>query len=116
MNQKRKTESTILLRQHFLRPQLLYTPGNLDKFLIGLATQPSQNFDNHFSEEVKLTFPITTNMKRILDFESLKFIFLNIYQMTNHMFEVEGTGFGLDLVSINIQRGRDHGKIIQISN
>ena len=42
----------ILLRQHFTKMQTVYTPGNLDKFLIGLATQPSQNFDNYFTEEV----------------------------------------------------------------
>ena len=65
VNQQRKTESTILLRQHFLRPQLLYTPGNLDKFLIGLATQPSQDFDNNFSEEVKFTF-----LKANVEFDS----------------------------------------------
>jgi hypothetical protein len=34
--------------------QTVYTPGNLEKFLIGLATQPSQNFDNYFTEEVFL--------------------------------------------------------------
>ncbi|XP_057375639.1 peroxidase-like [Daphnia carinata] len=79
-NLRRKKESRILLRQHFLKTQTLYTPGNLDKFLTGLAAQPSQDFDNYFTEEV-----------------------------TNHLFEEEGKGFGLDLVSLNIQRGRDRG-------
>ncbi|EFX63496.1 hypothetical protein DAPPUDRAFT_268331 [Daphnia pulex] len=58
----------------------IYTPGNLDKFLIGLASQPSQNAENYFTQEV-----------------------------TNHLFEEQGKGFGLDLVSLNLQRGRDHG-------
>ncbi|KAK4008306.1 hypothetical protein OUZ56_013450 [Daphnia magna] len=80
INHRREKESHILLRQHFLKTQTLYTPGNLDKFLIGLATQPRQDFDNYFTEEV-----------------------------TNHLFEEEGKGFGLDLVSLNIQRGREHG-------
>ncbi len=44
----------IVLRQHFSKMQTVYTPGNLEKFLIGLATQPSQNFDNYFTEEVFL--------------------------------------------------------------
>ena len=80
VNQRRQTESTILLRNHFFKTQILYTPGNLDRFLIGLATQPQQEVDNYFTEEV-----------------------------TNHLFEETGRGFGLDLVSLNIQRGRDHG-------
>lgn len=53
-NLRRKKEVQILLRQHFSKMQTVYTPGNLEKFLIGLATQPSQNFDNYFTEEVFL--------------------------------------------------------------
>ncbi|XP_046438483.1 peroxidase-like [Daphnia pulex] len=79
-NQRRIKEREILLRQHFFKMQEIYTPGNLDKFLIGLASQPSQNAENYFTQEV-----------------------------TNHLFEEQGKGFGLDLVSLNLQRGRDHG-------
>ncbi|KZS13261.1 Peroxinectin [Daphnia magna] len=80
INQRRVKERDILLRQHFFKTQETYTPGNLDKFLIALATVPGQRVDNFFTEE-----------------------------LTNHLFEEEGKGFGMDLVSLNIQRGRDHG-------
>ena len=77
---ERKTVSTIPLSSTFFNPELMYVPGELDKFLVGLATQPRQKFDNIFSEEV-----------------------------TNHLFQAKNGSFGLDLVALNIQRGRDHG-------
>ena len=52
VNQKRVKERETILSQHFFKPQELYTPGNLDKFLIGLSTQPSQKVDAYFTEEV----------------------------------------------------------------
>ena len=77
---ERKKTSMIPLSDLFFNPELIYTPGNLDKFLVGLASQPRQNYDNLFSEEV-----------------------------TNHLFQPKNKSFGMDLVALNIQRGRDHG-------
>ncbi|KAK4008473.1 hypothetical protein OUZ56_013613 [Daphnia magna] len=80
VNEQRSVEKDILLRQHFFKPQTLYTPGNLEKYLVGLATQPTQKVDLSFTKE-----------------------------LTEHLFEETGAGFGLDLVALNIQRGRDFG-------
>ena len=77
---ERKKTGMIPLSETFFNPELIYTPGELDKFLVGLATQPRQKFDNIFSEEV-----------------------------TNHLFQAKNKNFGMDLVALNIQRGRDHG-------
>ena len=68
------------LREGFFNPELIYVPGHLDRFLVGLATQPRQRFDNIFTEEV-----------------------------TNHLFQAKNKNFGMDLVALNVQRGRDHG-------
>ena len=76
----RRTATRVPLSDTFFDPELVYSPGKLDQFLVGLATQPSQNYDNIVSEEV-----------------------------TNHLFQAKNKSFGMDLVALNIQRGRDHG-------
>ena len=77
---ERKTYTRVPLSDTFFNPELIYNPGKLDEFLVGLATQPSQKYDNIVSEEV-----------------------------TNHLFQAKNQSFGMDLVALNIQRGRDHG-------
>ena len=79
VNFERRKVTMIPLRDGFFNPELVYVPGELDKFLVGLATQPRQNYDNIFTEEI-----------------------------TNHLFQAKNKSFGMDLVALNIQRGRDH--------
>ena len=49
---ERKTVSSIPLSSTFFNPELMYVPGELDKFLVGLATQPRQKMDNVVSEQL----------------------------------------------------------------
>jgi len=68
------------LRQIFNNPASLYREGNYDACIHSMINEPSQSLDNHFTEE-----------------------------LTNHLFQDTNSSFGMDLVTINIQRGRDHG-------
>ncbi|XP_042211663.1 peroxidase-like [Homarus americanus] len=79
VGKKGKSAGTIELREQFNNPRLVYTPGKLDEFLRGLATQPVQQVDNFVSEA-----------------------------LTNRLFETPQMPVGMDLVALNIQRGRDH--------
>ena len=49
---ERKKISMIPLSDTFFNPELMYVPGELDKFLVGMATQPRQKFDNLFTDQV----------------------------------------------------------------
>ncbi|XP_075729871.1 uncharacterized protein LOC142771849 isoform X2 [Rhipicephalus microplus] len=69
------------LTDAFFNSQTLYRKDRLDQLLRGLLSTPMENFDNHVTKMV-----------------------------TNHLFESKTVPFsGLDLVAINLQRGRDHG-------
>ena len=49
---ERKKTASIPLSDTFFTPGLIYTPGQLDRFLVGLATQPRQKMDNVVSEQL----------------------------------------------------------------
>lgn len=60
---------------------LLHSAGAIDQLLRGIVTQSIETFDQSITEEV-----------------------------TNHLFEERNKPFsGMDLISLNIQRARDHG-------
>ena len=73
----------MILREIFFDPsQLKSSPEMIDELVKGMSRQQGHKWDNKFADDV-----------------------------TNHLFETEknrGQG-GLDLVALNIQRGRDHG-------
>lgn len=62
------------------RPFDLYRAGVFDEYLMGLMNQVAQAMDDSITQEV-----------------------------TNHLFKKEGNRFGMDLVSFNMQRGREFG-------
>jgi len=68
------------LSEMLQQPYDLYKAGWADDYLMGLINQVAQAFDDSITQEV-----------------------------TNHLFQEPGKKFGLDLVALNIQRGREHG-------
>jgi len=62
------------------QPYDLFKAGWLDNYVMGMVNQVAQAMDESMSAEI-----------------------------TNHLFEFPGDGFGLDLAALNIQRGREHG-------
>ncbi|XP_039290630.1 peroxidase isoform X2 [Nilaparvata lugens] len=75
----RNAELTVQLKDIFNKPDLVQKSTNLDALVRGLATQSSQSMDLQFSEA-----------------------------MTNYLYK-ENESYGLDRLSLDIQRGRDHG-------
>ena len=68
------------LKTTFFHPFALYDKNAFDEVILGMVSSPTQEIDNNFVDE-----------------------------LTNHLFEIPGDAFGLDLTALNIQRGRDHG-------
>ncbi|XP_022707611.1 peroxidase-like isoform X2 [Varroa jacobsoni] len=69
----------IQLQDFFFFPFPFYE-GQLDPVLRGLFRQPGQQFDRFVTDDV-----------------------------TNHLYRLRNDSYGLDLIAMNIQRGRDHG-------
>merc|ERR1711976_41870 len=68
------------MSEQFFKPASLKSTGFLDGLVRGMTEQGSQLWDNSFVEDLR-----------------------------NHLFESSSGRGGLDLVAVNIQRGRDHG-------
>ncbi|XP_040073574.3 chorion peroxidase-like [Ixodes scapularis] len=71
--------ATLDLKENFFFPFEFYN-GQLDPLLRGLVQQPAQTFDKFVTNAV-----------------------------TDHLYRLRNDSFGLDLISLNIQRAREHG-------
>jgi peroxidase len=78
--QGRSLPKQMALRQHFNKPDVVMEANMIDDLLRGLAMIPMETIDSSVTNEV-----------------------------TNHLFEQKKPKSGMDLVSLNIQRARDHG-------
>ncbi|XP_037820579.1 uncharacterized protein LOC119609748 [Lucilia sericata] len=79
--QHQPVDPPILLRDGFFRMDALLQPGIIDEIMRGLVATPMETLDQFITGEV-----------------------------TNHLFEDRKIPFsGVDLIALNIQRGRDHG-------
>ena len=81
---KRKTRNGFThftLREIFFKPEKVSERQDLiDQLTEGLFAQNGQSWDNQFTTDI-----------------------------TNHLFEAHKGSGGMDLVALNVQRGRDHG-------
>ncbi|KOX68884.1 Peroxidasin [Melipona quadrifasciata] len=74
-------EPSILLRDGFFDPDMLYQKSMMDEMTRGLIATPMETLDQFITGEV-----------------------------TNHLFEIRGIPYsGVDLIALNIHRARDHG-------
>ncbi|XP_043527129.1 uncharacterized protein LOC122537740 [Frieseomelitta varia] len=74
-------EPSILLRDGFFDPDMLYQKSMMDEMMRGLMATPMETLDQFITGEV-----------------------------TNHLFEIRGIPYsGVDLIALNIHRARDHG-------
>ncbi|CAG2177489.1 unnamed protein product, partial [Oppiella nova] len=75
LNNAGQVTQTIQLRKHFNNPSAMYRKGAFDEFLNGYTGNPTQTFDQFFTEDI-----------------------------TNHLFQEHNSRFGMDLIALNIQR------------
>ena len=77
---RQRSETVLQMSQQFFSPATMKSTGFLDGLVRGMTEQGGQLWDNSFVEDLR-----------------------------NHLFESRPGRGGLDLVAVNIQRGRDHG-------
>ncbi|XP_063974115.1 peroxidase-like isoform X2 [Diachasmimorpha longicaudata] len=77
---QRRNNGSLKLSEHFYKPRVIENEGTFDGLLRGLTSQTCGKMDMNFVADV-----------------------------TQSLFRTNKNGLGLDVISLDIQRGRDHG-------
>lgn len=76
----RRVPFSIKLHEELMNPANIHNFGSVDRLMLGLAFEMAQGRDVYMTNE-----------------------------LTRHLFQTPGHHYGMDLASLNMQRGRDHG-------
>lgn len=111
----RQQNGTLQLAEHFFNPRVIESEEVFDGLLRGLATQTSQKMDISLIPDVSATLnlfpPSRANAPDVAEGtfrDDSPCLFLR-RQMTSKLYTRDGSDLGLDAISLDIQRGRDHG-------
>jgi len=103
----RQQNRTLQLAEYFFNPRIIESEEIFDGLLRGLATQTSQKMDISLIPDVSAIERIFLALRRWKGFPAVTWSFS--LQMTSKLYTRNGNDLGLDAISLDIERGRDHG-------
>lgn len=119
MNEDRRITSKIRLSDFFFRSDIVQKNDNYDSFTRGMLTQRSQSQDQFFTEEVgtkrqRGIHSLGKNKINVLKKKKTYYtrIVLSLFlfaQVSEFLFRIPNKTEGTDLVSLDLERGRDFG-------
>lgn len=100
----RNVSNVTQIKDHFVKTSQSSSVNYFDNVVRGMATQRSQKIDTTYTDAVSNLVALLNHANLILD---LLVIYFTL-QLT-HYWYTRSDEFGTDLLSLDIQRGRDHG-------
>lgn len=103
------------MRDHFNQPETIEEPEHLDSLVRGLATQRSRKNDLYYENDVSRVlceYMVCFKINRVkYNTVLIAGILYNSFfaQQLIQMLYKGGGQFGMDALSLDVQRGRDHG-------
>jgi len=111
-DESRKINTSLELRDNFNQPQTIEEPTHLDSLIRGLATQRSQKSDLFYENDVRTVsydIMVCSASNKLLHNVNSQISYTVFFQQLTEMLYSSNGQFGMDVMSLDIQQGRDHG-------